>query len=138
MYLVDLENNERSCEYSVIQYVAKSIATCKKNPYIINQNHIFSKNYCEVISGQMLINFIPKHSELSIFGLFICSLCLYEWFLFVHNLNRIVQFQDLFLVEIYRKIKVHFYLLCLNHGASNKTFLKVQLKTGMPLLLENV
>ena len=34
------------------QYVAKSIATCKKkNPYIINQNHIFSKNYCEVISG---------------------------------------------------------------------------------------
>ena len=51
MYLVDLENNERSCEYSAIQYVAKSIATCKKNPYIINQNHIFSKNYCEVISG---------------------------------------------------------------------------------------
>jgi hypothetical protein len=26
-------------------------ATCKKNPYIINQNHIFSNNYCEVISG---------------------------------------------------------------------------------------
>ena len=23
----------------------------KENPYIINQNHIFSKNYCEVISG---------------------------------------------------------------------------------------
>ena len=35
----------------LIQYVAKSIATCKINPYIINQNHIFSKNYCEVISG---------------------------------------------------------------------------------------
>ena len=52
MYPVDLENNERSCEYSAIQYVAKSIATCKKkNPYIINQNHIFSKNYCEVIFG---------------------------------------------------------------------------------------
>jgi hypothetical protein len=33
------------------QYVAKSIATCKKNPYIINQNHIFSKNYCEAISA---------------------------------------------------------------------------------------
>jgi hypothetical protein len=33
------------------QHVAKSIATCKKNPYIINQNRIFSKNYCEVISG---------------------------------------------------------------------------------------
>jgi hypothetical protein len=34
-----------------LKYSAKSIATCKKNPYIINQNHIFSKNYCEVISG---------------------------------------------------------------------------------------
>ena len=52
MYPVDLENNEKSCEYSAMQYVAKSIATCKKkNPYIINQNHIFSKNYCEVIFG---------------------------------------------------------------------------------------
>jgi hypothetical protein len=35
----------------LIQHVAKSIATCKKNPYIINQNHIFSKTYCEDISG---------------------------------------------------------------------------------------
>jgi hypothetical protein len=51
MYPVDLENNERSCEYSAIQYVAKSIATCKTNPYIINQNHIFNFFYCEVISG---------------------------------------------------------------------------------------
>jgi len=33
------------------QYVAKSIGACKNNPYIINQNHIFSKNYFEVISG---------------------------------------------------------------------------------------
>jgi hypothetical protein len=31
--------------------VAKSIGACKKNPYIINQNHIFSKNYCEVNYG---------------------------------------------------------------------------------------
>ena len=38
-----------------------------KNPYIIDQN--------------------PKHSELSIFWLFIYSLCCCEWFLFVHNLN---------------------------------------------------
>ena len=37
--------------YIHVQYVVKSIATCKKNPYIINQNHICSKNYCEVISG---------------------------------------------------------------------------------------
>jgi hypothetical protein len=35
----------------MVKYSAKCIATCKKNPYIINQNHIFSKNYCEVISG---------------------------------------------------------------------------------------
>ena len=34
-----------------IQYVAKRIGACIKNPYIINQNHIFSKYYCEVISG---------------------------------------------------------------------------------------
>jgi hypothetical protein len=34
MYLVDLENNERSCEYSAIQYVAKSIATYKHNEQI--------------------------------------------------------------------------------------------------------
>jgi hypothetical protein len=34
-----------------IQYVAKRIGACIKNPCIINQNHIFSKNYCEVISG---------------------------------------------------------------------------------------
>ena len=52
MYPVDLGNNEKSCEYSAIQYVAKNChMTCKKNPYIINQNHIFSKNYCEVIFG---------------------------------------------------------------------------------------
>ena len=67
MYPVDLENNEKSCEYSAIQYVAKSIATCKKNPYIINQNHIFSKHYCEVIFAHILTNFTPNHSELSIF-----------------------------------------------------------------------
>jgi len=76
----------------VIYYMAKSIGTCKKNPYIINQNHIFSKNYCEVISGWILTNFTPKHSELSIFCLFICSLCLYELFLFLHNLKMIVNF----------------------------------------------
>ena len=35
----------------MLQYVAKSIATYKKNPFIINQNHIFSKKYCEVIYG---------------------------------------------------------------------------------------
>ena len=77
------------------------------------KKHILSKKYCEVISGQILTNFTPKHSELSIFCLFICSLCLYERFLFVHHFSIIVNFQDLFLVEIHRKIK--FYLLCLNY-----------------------
>jgi hypothetical protein len=50
--------DQRALEFDLIvlfvymyQYMAKSIATCKKNPYIINQNHIFSKSYCEVISG---------------------------------------------------------------------------------------
>ena len=105
--------NEKS-RYN-IQSLDKSIDKCKKNPYNINHNHIFSKNYCEVISGQIFKNFAPKHSELSICCLCICSLCLYEWFLFVHNLNMIVNFQDLFLVEIYMKIKVNFYLLCLNY-----------------------
>jgi hypothetical protein len=55
--------------------------------HIIYQNHIFSKNYYEVISGSILTNVTPKHSELSIFWLFIYSLCCYEWYLFVHNLN---------------------------------------------------
>ena len=42
-------------EHANHQHVAKSIATCeKKSLHIINQNHIFSKNYCEVISGQIL------------------------------------------------------------------------------------
>ena len=30
---------------------SKVVPHVKKNPYIINQNHIFSTNYCEVISG---------------------------------------------------------------------------------------
>jgi hypothetical protein len=29
----------------------KVLPHVKKNPYIINPNHIFSKHYCEVISG---------------------------------------------------------------------------------------
>ena len=39
--------------------------------------------------------------------------------LFVHNLNRIVDFWYLFLVEIYRKIKVNFHLLCLDYEQIN-------------------
>jgi len=54
-------------ETIALQHVAKSIATYKNNPYIINQSHMFSKNYCEVISGYILTNFTSKHSELSIF-----------------------------------------------------------------------
>jgi hypothetical protein len=36
---------------SLSQSSVKSIRKCKKNPYIINQNHIFNFFYCEVISG---------------------------------------------------------------------------------------
>jgi hypothetical protein len=52
-------------------------------------------------------------------------LCSYEWFLFVHNLNRIVNYQDLFVVEIYRKIKVNFYLLCLNYVQIKTTHINI-------------
>ena len=45
MYPVDLENNEKSCEYSAIQYVAKSIATCKKKSlYNQPKPYFFQKN----------------------------------------------------------------------------------------------
>jgi hypothetical protein len=46
MYPVDLENNEKSCEHSAIQYVAKSIATwhVKKNsPYNQPKQYFFKK-----------------------------------------------------------------------------------------------
>ena len=52
MYHVDLENNEKSCEYSAIQYVAKSIATCKKKSlYNQPKQYLKKKNNCEVIFG---------------------------------------------------------------------------------------
>ena len=70
---------------------------------------------------------------MSIFWLFICSLCLYEWFLFVHNLNRIVNFWDLFLVEIYRKIKVNFYLLCLNYEQIKTTHINIMSKSTIKI-----
>ena len=34
----------------------KALPHVKKNPCIINQNQIFSKNYCEVISGYIDFN----------------------------------------------------------------------------------
>ena len=34
-----------------MQVAVKSIGACKKNLYITNQNHIFSKKYYEVITG---------------------------------------------------------------------------------------
>ena len=70
------------------QYVAKSIGACKKKT-LYNQPKPFKKIffYCEVIFGYILTNFTPKHSELSMFWLFIYSWCCYEWFLFVHHTN---------------------------------------------------
>ena len=98
-----------------IQSLDKSIGKCKKIPIISTTTIFFQKIIVKSFLDRFSTNFTPKHSELSICCLCICSLCLYEWFLFVHNLNMIVNFQDLFLVEIYGKIKVNFYLLCLNY-----------------------
>jgi hypothetical protein len=36
---------------NMYSHLSKVLGNVKKNPYIINQNHIFSKKYCEVISG---------------------------------------------------------------------------------------
>jgi hypothetical protein len=104
---------------------------CKKNPYTINQNHIFFKKLLWShfwIDLNKFRNCTPKLSELFIFWLFVCSLCLYEWFLFVHNLNRIVNFWDSFLVEIYKKIKVNFYLLCLSYEQIKTTHMNIMSK----------
>jgi hypothetical protein len=49
MYPVDLEKYEKSCEYTAIQYVAKSIATCKKKNLYNQPKPYFSKQNCEVI-----------------------------------------------------------------------------------------
>jgi hypothetical protein len=69
----------------------KILLHVKKSLYNQPKPYFFQK----ILWGHFWIDFnkfTPKHSELSIFWLFICSLCLYEWFLFVHNLNRIVNF----------------------------------------------
>jgi hypothetical protein len=47
----------------------------------------------------------------------------YVWFLFVHKLNRIVNFSELFLVEIYRKISQFLFVmfkLCTNKNHTYK------------------
>ena len=69
-----------------LQYVAISIGACKNNHYIINQNHIFSK---KILWSHFWIDFkfYTKTFGIVIFWLFIYSLCCYDWFLFVHNLN---------------------------------------------------
>ena len=66
--------------------VKKSLYNQPK-PYFF-KNLLWSHFWIDFI----LTNFTPKHSKLFIFWLFICSLYLYEWFLFVHNINRIVNF----------------------------------------------
>ena len=48
----NIKIKKKMYKYLKKMYISvKSIGKCKKNPYIINQNHIFSKKYCEVISG---------------------------------------------------------------------------------------
>jgi hypothetical protein len=56
---------------------------------------------------------------------------LYVCFIYtIYNLKRIVNFWDLFLVEIpvYRKIKVNFYLLCLNYEQIKTTRINIMSK----------
>jgi hypothetical protein len=50
--------------------------------------------------------------------------------LFVHN----VSMMDLFLVEIYRKIKVNFYLLCLNYVQIKITHNNILSKSTIKIL----
>jgi hypothetical protein len=91
---------------TVCIYILKNIS--KKKKYIY---------YLFILTNDMM--------ELSIFCLFICSLYFYEWFLFLHNFFMIFYFWDLFLVEIYRKIKVNLYLLCLNYECFGVKFVKI-------------
>ena len=69
-----------------LQYVAKSMAHVKNLVYNQPKPYFFKKlswSHFWIDFNQ----FYTKHSELSIFWLFICSLCLFEWFLFVHDSN---------------------------------------------------
>jgi hypothetical protein len=45
------EGEKVCCKENSEKISVKSIGKCPKNTYIIEQNQIFSKNYCEVISG---------------------------------------------------------------------------------------
>jgi len=65
----------------------KVLAHVRKILIYSTKTIFFQQKYCEVISEWILTNFAPKHAELSIFWLFIYSLCCYESFLFVHNWN---------------------------------------------------
>ena len=49
------------------------------------------------------------------------------------NLNRIVNFWDLFLVEIYRKIKVLFYLLYLSYEQIKTTHINIMSKYNIKI-----
>jgi hypothetical protein len=66
----------------------KVLPHVKRNPYIINQNHIFSQNYCEVISGYILTNFTPNIQNCLYFD------CLFAYYVYMSgttaNTNLIV------------------------------------------------
>ena len=108
VYGKDLKTNMYS-------HLSKVLGNVKKYPYIINQNHIFFKKLLWKHFWIDCNTFYTKTFGI-VYILFVYLLkSLYEWFLFVHNFSMIVNFYDLFLVEIYRKIKINFYLLCLNY-----------------------
>ena len=65
------------------QSSVKSIRKCK-NPYIINENHIFSKIYYEVISGLILTNVTPKLSSCQYFDcLFTHYVVMSDFYLYI-------------------------------------------------------
>ena len=51
LYCLSAEISDNNVTVESYSMWPKVLPHVKKNPYIINQNHIFSKNYCEVISG---------------------------------------------------------------------------------------
>ena len=103
----DTEKSE-FCSIEVLDETADSKATVLKTLNILHKKfQIGIKLQYQVVVGDR-----KSYDHLIILYVYLLK-SLYEWFLFVHNFSMIVNFYDLFLVEMYRKIKINFYLLCL-------------------------
>jgi hypothetical protein len=82
MYPVDLENNERSCEYSAIQYVAKSIATCKKKSLYNQPKPYFFK---KILWSNFWIDFNKFYTKSfrMVYILIVYLLIMFIWVVFI-------------------------------------------------------